>query len=204
MKGYYSPKETCEKLGIHFQTLRNWSVNGKINYLLTPSGRRYYKQEDVEAFMEKNEIQAEKEDEKSNEEDTKRRNICYCRVSTHSQKIELENQINYMKEKYNDYEILHDIGSGINFNRKNLNKIIDYAINNELNELVIAYKDRLCRIGFELIETILKKYSNTKITILNNEVKSPEEELTNDLIEIVTVFSSKLHGMRSYKNKKKE
>jgi len=106
-----------------------------------------------------------------------------------------------MKNKYPNHEILYDIGSGINFNRPNLKKIINYGINKKLEELVIAYKDRLCRIGYELIEYMLKEYSNTKIIIVNDEIKSPEKELTDDLIEIITVFSSKLYGMRSYKNK---
>ena len=107
-----------------------------------------------------------------------------------------------MTNKFPNHEILYDIGSGINFNRPNLNKIINYGIKNELEELAIAYKDRLCRIGYELIEKILIEYSNTNIIIEKDEIKSPEEELTNDLIEIITVFSSKLYGIRSYKSKK--
>jgi len=109
-----------------------------------------------------------------------------------------------MKIKYPEHEILTDIGSGINFHRGNLKKIIDLGIKNNLEELVIAYKDRLCRIGYDLIEYILKEYSNTKIIIEKEEEKSPEKELTDDLIEIITVFSSKLHGMRSYKIPEKD
>jgi len=104
-----------------------------------------------------------------------------------------------MKNKYPNHEILFDIGSGINFNRNNLKKIINYGIKNELEELVIAYKDGLCRIGYDLIEYILKDFSNTNIIIEKDDIKSQEKELTDDLIEIITVFSSKLHGMRSYK-----
>ena len=86
-----------------------------------------------------------------------------------------------MKEKYPDYEILTDIGSGINFKRKNLIKIIDYAIENKLEELVVSYKDRLCRISYELLEYIMLKYSKTKIKIENEEKESPEKEVTDDL-----------------------
>ena len=131
-----------------------------------------------------------------------KKKICYCRVSGVDQKVELENQKKYMKDQYPTHELLWDIGSGINFKRKNLNKILDYGINNELEELVICYKDRLCRIGYELVEMLLHKYSNTKIIILNDEHKSPEEEVVDDLLQIITVFGSKVYGMRRYKKKK--
>jgi predicted site-specific integrase-resolvase len=113
-------------------------------------------------------------------------------------KKELQNQIDYLKELYPTYEIYTDIGSGINFKRPKFLKLIDLAIKNELEEIVIAYKDRLCRISFELIEYILTKLSNTKITIVNKEDISPDKEVTEDLIQIITVFSSKLYGLRKY------
>ena len=198
---YYTPKEASIKLGVHYQTLRNWEKQGKIKTIRSPGGKRYY---DINNFIYKIENKTDVKDDMVVEVEEKsiRKKICYCRVSSHSQKKELDNQIKYMSDKYPDYEILYDIGSGINFNRPNLNKILNYGIKNELEELAIAYKDRLCRIGYELIEKILKEYSNTNIIIENDEVKSPEEELTNDLIEIITVFSSKLYGIRSYKSKK--
>lgn len=183
MEKYYKRKEAIEKLGVHYQTLRNWRINGKIKYKKVGSHYFY----NLSTLIEEEKKEGHK--------------ICYCRVSTHSQKKELENQINYMKNKYPDYEILTDIGSGINFKRKNLLKILDYGIKGELDELVLTYKDRLCRISYELIETILDKYSNTKITILDTEKKSPEKEVTDDLIQIITVFSSRLYGMRSYEIK---
>ena len=89
--------------------------------------------------------------------------------------------------------------SGINFNRPNFKKILNYGIKNELNTLVITYKDRLCRISYDLIENILKEYSNCNIIVENDENKSPEEELVDDILQIVTVFSSRLYGIRSYK-----
>jgi hypothetical protein len=194
---YYTPKEASKKLGVHWQTLKNWEKSGKIKCIRSPGGKRYY---DINSFI----LEIDKKEENTESlsiEVISKKKICYCRVSSYSQKIELENQINYMKNKYPNHEILYDIGSGINFNRPNLKKIINYGINKKLEELVIAYKDRLCRIGYELIEYMLKEYSNTKIIIVNDEIKSPEKELTDDLIEIITVFSSKLYGMRSYKTK---
>ena len=85
------------------------------------------------------------------------------------------------------------------------NRLYLLAIKNELAEVVVTYKDRLCRIGFDLIEFILLKYSNAKITIINDESKTTEQDIAEDLIEIITVYSSKIHGSRSYKiNDKKD
>ena len=187
MEKYYKRKDALERLGIHYQTLRNWRLSGKIKYVKVGEYHLY----DVDSL-----IGEEKEK-------TENHKICYCRVSTHGQKKELENQIKYMKEKYPKHEILTDIGSGINFKRKNFLKILDYAIQNKLDELVIAYKDRLCRISYELIEHLLTKYSKAKIIIENEEKNSPEKEVTDDLIQIITVFSSRLYGMRSYEKEKK-
>jgi putative resolvase len=116
---------------------------------------------------------------------------------------DLDRQISYMKEKYKNYRIIKDIGSGLNFKRNGLNEIINLAINDNLEEIVVAYKDRLARFGYDLIEMIIKKYSNGKITILNKSYKSPQEELTTDLVNIMNVFSAKLNGMRKY-NKSKQ
>ena len=106
-----------------------------------------------------------------------------------------------MQNKYPSYEIISDIASGLNFNRSGLNKIIKYSLTGELNELVIAYKDRLARFGFDLIKNIIKESSNGNIIILNSSDDSPQEELTKDLVSIINVFSAKLNGMRKYNTK---
>ena len=190
---YMTPKNASEIIGVHFQTLRNWEKEGKIEAIRTPGKKRYY---NVKKFLkqyrnEEIEIPIKKE----------KRNICYCRVSSESQKDDLENQIKYMKEKYPTFEILSDIGSGINFKRKNLKVIINLGLKNELGTLAIAYKDRLCRIAYDLIADLLIENSETKIIIENKSDHSFEQELSDDMIQIVTVFSSRLYGMRSYKNR---
>ena len=198
---YVSCKEASKILGVHFKTLRNWDKQGKIKTIRSPGRTRYY---DVKGFiknMDENSGNQHIEEIVQNNLNVKRRKICYCRVSSYTQKDDLLNQIEFMKIKYPNYEMLTDIGSGINFNRRNLRKIMDYGIKGELEELVVAYKDRLCRIGYDLIEYLLEIYSNTKIIVENEEDKSPEKELTEDLIEIITVFSSRLYGMRSYAKK---
>lgn len=134
-----------------------------------------------------------------------RERIIYCRVSSSKQKEDLNRQIKSMKEKYPNNEIITDIGSGLNFNRKGLQKIIEKAINGEIEELVIAYKDRLCRFGYDLIEMLIKKYSDGKITILNKEEeKTPTEELTEDVVAIMNVYVAKVNGLRKYKTEIKK
>jgi len=130
-------------------------------------------------------------------------NICYIRVSTLSQKNYLERQIKYMTKKYPTYEVIEDIGSGINFNRKGLRKIIKLAISGKINKLVIAYKDRLTRFGYELIEDLIKDYSNGHIIIEDSKEikKEPKEELVEDVLQILNVYTAKMNGLRKYLKK---
>ena len=186
---YVSTKEAMEVLGVCKKTLHGYDKKGKIDVLRTDGGWRRY---NIKKYLKDNNIIHEKYN-------TIKKNIIYCRVSSHDRKDDLERQVNYLLSKYPNYEVIKDIGSGINFKRKGLKKIIDYGIKNELNELVLTYKDRLCRIGYELIEHILKEYSQTNIIFENTDFKTPTEEITEDLIEIITVYSSKLYGKRSNK-----
>jgi predicted site-specific integrase-resolvase len=132
-----------------------------------------------------------------------RKKICYCRVSTASQKEDLARQIQFFKLNYPDYTIISDNGSGINFKRKGFKTILDDAIKGYIEEVVVTHKDRLCRFGFELIEGIIREQSNGKIVVLNQKKTSPEQELVDDLISIITVFSSRLYGLRSNSIKNK-
>ena len=192
MDNYKTPIEASKILGVHWQTLRNWDTNGLIETIRTPGGKRMY---NVNKYLQENNKQEILTDK------IERKKVCYCRVSTLGQKSDLNHQIDLMKSKYPNYEIVQDIASGLNFNRPGLNKIIKMSLNNELEELIVMYKDRLTRFGFELIETIIKEASNGKITVINKTDESPEEELTKDLVSIINVFSAKLNGMRKYKNK---
>lgn len=181
---YIKIGEAAEKSGLSKQTLRRYALNNKIDFIKTPGGQRLY---NIDSILDKN----------YNKRSVK--NVCYCRVSTHGQKDDLQRQIDYMCEKYPKYEIITDIGSGINFDRPGLKKIIDYAIKGELNTLVIAYKDRLCRIGYNLIEYILINYSNTNIILDREKEETLNEEIANDILQIITVYSAKMNGMRRYK-----
>ena len=102
-----------------------------------------------------------------------------------------------MQSNYPNYEIISDIGSGLNFKRKGLEKIIDMAIKGEIEEVVITYKDRLARFGYDLIEMILNKYSKATITIINQDkYQTTDEELVKDIISIMNVYVAKINGMR--------
>jgi putative resolvase len=184
---FVNMKDAEKILGLSKSTLRTYEKEGKIETIRTETGWRKF---NVKKYLLDNNIEVKEEVKK---------NIIYCRVSSYDRKEDLARQVEFLQNKYPLYEVITDIGSGINFKRKGLKKIIKMAIASELNEVVITYKDRLCRIGYELIEFLLKDYSNAKIIIENTEEKNINEEITQDLIEIITVYSSKLHGRRSNK-----
>lgn len=105
-----------------------------------------------------------------------------------------------MVTRYPNHELIYEIGSSLNFKRKCLNKIIDLSINGELDELVIAHKDRLARIGYDIIEHLINKFSDGKIIILNKNIsESPKEELTKDILTIMNIYVAKINGSRKYK-----
>jgi excisionase family DNA binding protein len=199
---YISGKEASSILGVHQRTLYQWEEKGQIQTIRTPGNKRLY---NVKKYLEQIKCKEKPLEECKNLDDLDKKdrlNICYVRVSTVNQKDDLERQKTLLKSKYNDYVFIEDIGSGLNLNKRGLNKIIHLAIQGKVNELVIAYKDRLTRFGFELIEEIIKKYSNGKITILNRRQETdPQEELVKDVMAIMNVYVAKMNGLRRYKNK---
>ena len=105
-----------------------------------------------------------------------------------------------MKKKYPNHRIIQDIGSGLNMDRKGLQEIIDLAINGKIKEVVISYKDRLARFGYELVDWIIKKYSHGEIIIINKrEEETSEEEITRDIIQIMNIYVAKINGKRGHK-----
>lgn len=188
---FLSPGQAAKLLNVTVRTLYNWETTGKIKCIRTNGNHRRYIMSSIPDY--KNFITKEtKEIEHSS-----KRKVCYCRVSTTSQKEDMERQVEYFKREYPHHEIIKDIGSGLNFKRKGFNSILDSAIEGNINEVVVTHKDRLCRFGFELVEHIIGKYDG-KIVVLDNEATSPEQELTGDLLSIVGVFSSRLYGLRSH------
>ena len=112
----------------------------------------------------------------------------------------MERQREVMKKLFPKYEIIEDIGSGLNLNKRGIRKIIKMSIEGKINELVIAYKDRLTRFGYDLIENIIKEYSNGRIIVLNKQkALKPEEELVSDVMALMNVYVAKMNGLRRYK-----
>ena len=184
---YVPRKKVLETLGIHYQTLYNLVRRKEIESVKVGRINVY----NLDKYIKDNNILINKKEK-----------ICYCRVSSQKQKEDLDRQINLMKYLYPSHRIISDIGSGLNFKRKGLVEIINLGIKNELEELVIAYKDRLVRFGYELIEYILKNHSNANIKILNkSEEKTPTEELTEDILAIMNVYVAKVNGLRKYEKK---
>ena len=192
---YYSIGQFAKAIGKTTKTLRNWDKNGKLKPVrVEDTGYRYYSQEQLNHFLG---LKLEKQINK--------KIIGYCRVSSHKQKDDLERQIEnvktYMYAKGYQFEIITDIGSGINYNKKGLNQIIDMVTNSEVEKIVVLYKDRLIRFGYELIENLCNKFG-TIIEIIDNTEKTEQQELVEDLVQIVTVFSCRLQGKRANKAKK--
>ena len=182
----------AKMVGVTPTTLRRMHKSGElIPYHVTQGGTRYYSKEQLKIFVAQIEVQKPV--------------VGYCRVSTPSQKDDLETQVvnvkYYMYAKGYQFEIIEDIGSGINYKKKGLQTLISKINNKEISKIVILYKDRLIRFGFELIE-YLCNINDIEIEIIDNTTQSKEQELTDDLIQIITVFANRLYGQRSKKTKR--
>ena len=164
MSDYVGGKEASKILGVHQRTLYNWDEKGLIETTRTPGNKRLY---NVKKFVNEKKC-VENICENLDELDGKKEklNICYVRVSSANQRDDMIRQKEMMTQKYPNHIIIEEIGSGLNLNKRGIKKIIHLAIAGKINELVVAYKDRLTRFGYELIEELITKYSKGKITVL--------------------------------------
>jgi predicted site-specific integrase-resolvase len=190
---YYSIHEFSKLISRTPQTLRNWDKSGILKPDHTGSnGYRYYSHNQLKKVLN---ISDEKD----------KLIIGYCRVSSNKQKDDLtrqiENMTNYLQSLNCKYEIITDIGSGINYSKKGLRQLLKKINNQEVNKIIVFYKDRLLRFGFELVE-YMANLNGCEIEILDNTEKTEQEELVEDLIQIITVFSCKLQGKRANKTRK--
>ena len=191
---YYSAKTVTQLLGVTAQTLRNWDKEGKLKPSYVKSnGYRYYSEESILSYTQERKTK-------------KNLNVIgYARVSSKKQSDDLERQVNNLKEylsgKYENFDIITDIGSGINYNKPGLLSLIEKINKKEVDVIVVLYKDRLLRFGFELVEHFAN-LNNVKIEVLDKLDKTQDEELVEDLVQIITVFSCKIQGKRKNKTKR--
>lgn len=195
MEHKYKPKEASQYIGRSISTLQRLDYSGKLKAHRTTTNRRYYTKEQLDTFLGK-------------KAQTRRLQIAYARVSSYEQKPELQHQLEYIRNYVNakgiilDQEIT-DIGSGLNYNRKKWNKLMDLVEENKVGKIYIAYKDRFIRFGYDWFNHFCQKHG-CDIVVLNNPSLSPEEELTQDLLTILHVFSSRSYGIRKYQKQIKK
>lgn len=185
-KEYITNREACRLTGLVASTLRTWAKSGKVVTYTTPSGQMLYNTKCLQALIGCF----------SNVEEKKK--IIYCRVSSRKQLPDLDRQIEMLREKFPLHDLVTDCASGINFNRKGLQSILDYAIQGNLTEVVVAHKDRLSRFAFDLIKWIIE-FKGGRVVVLDDSAgKSTEQELAEDLLSIVHIYTCRQMGRRRY------
>jgi putative resolvase len=186
---YIHIREAKKILGVSTQTLHNWDKQGKIRTARLPSNARIYHKEDVFNIA------------RITTPTTLKKKICYCRVSSKKQMDDLERQKYLLQSQFPTHIMVTDIGSGINWKRKGLQTILESAMSRDIEEVVVAHRDRLCRFAFELIQFILEN-NGVKLIVLDTEDgKSTEQELSEDILSIVHIYSCRSMGRRRYKSK---
>jgi putative resolvase len=197
MERLLTVSEACKRLGIHSNTLRKWDRLGKIKVVRTIGGRRRIPESEVERLMG------------IIKPDTSKKAVIYARVSSHDQKQkgDLDRQkqslLEYAKSKgYEVVATLEDVASGLNENRKSLNRLFDMVEKKEIGAVIIGFKDGLTRFGFRYLERYFASH-DVRIEVVNGEEpKDAYQELVEDLIALVSSFAGKLYGLRSHKYRK--
>jgi putative resolvase len=191
MEHTYSPKHFGKLIGKSVNTLQKWDRKGILPAFRSPTQRRYYTHEQYLQY--RGLISSEQG-----------KVIAYARVSSPSHKKDLALQ----KEALRAYcleqgvkvdEWVEDIGSALNYKRQGFTQIVEQIELGAVKRLVIGSHDRLVRFGYDWFEAFCERHG-TEILVMNAESFSPEEELVRDLLAIVTVFSARLHGLRSHRN----
>jgi putative resolvase len=193
MNKFLSIQEAAKCLGVSTQTLRRWEKKKKISPShRTQGGQRRYDYQQLKPYD-------------CNHTDSNQPTIAYARVSSHDQKSDLQRQISmlemYCSAKGWSFSVIKDLGSGMNYNKRGLKQLLEQIMNGQICRLVLTHKDRLLRFGAELIFSLCA-VKNVEVIIINQgDEPSFEEELAKDVLEIITVFSARLYGSRSHKNK---
>ena len=181
----------AELIGVSVKTLQRWDREGILEANRTPTDRRYYTYDQYLQFKgikTQNDI---------------RQVVIYARVSTRDQKDDLQDQVSFLRQFCNARGVIVDqcieeYGSGLNYNRKKWNQLLDEVMEQTIKTIIVTHKDRFIRFGYDWFEKFCMKF-NTTMVIVNNEELSPQEELVQDIVSILHVFSCRLYGFRKYK-----
>lgn len=197
MEKTYKPHEFAGLLNVTVRTLQRWDREGKLKAYRTPTDRRFYTHEQY--------LQCIGE---SVTTETKGKSVIYARVSNQGQKDGLVKQINFLRDFVNARgvivdEVIQEVGSGLNYKRKKWNELLQACLDGEIKQIFVSHQDRFVRFGFDWFETFLSS-RGTEIVVVNNESLSPQEEMVQDLISIIHVFSCRIYGLRKYIKKIKD
>jgi len=194
MNKFLSIQQAAKYLGVSTQTLRRWEKKKKITPAHRTQGgqRRYdiFRLKPLDPIIKAADFPT----------------IAYARVSSHDQKEDLQRQVHmlemYCSSKGWTYSIIKDLGSGMNYHKRGLRQLLEQIMQGQICRLVLTHKDRLLRFGAELVFSLCA-VKNIEVVIINQgDEPSFEEELAKDVLEIITVFSARLYGSRSHKNKR--
>jgi excisionase family DNA binding protein len=190
------PREFCEVVGISYNTLKQWVREGRVKVYRTATGRWRIPYSEIERILGLRQGRA-----------GEIRATIYARVSSSDQKSDLDRQIQYLTQYcaskgYRVVDVLSDVASGLKTERRGLLKLFNQVVNRQVDVVVVTYRDRLTRFGFEYLEYFFKQYGVSIEVVFGEEPRDTYQELVEDLIEIVTSFAGKLYGLRSCKKKK--
>ncbi len=189
--GILKPKDVADMLNVKVNTLQRWDREKKLIAFRNPkTNRRYYTDEQISEFLGKKDRRAESI-------------VIYARVSTNKQKDDLQKQIDFLRQYANAKgyivdEVITDIDSGLNYNRKKWNYLLNKIQEKRISKIIISYKDRFVRFGYDWFDNFIKRFG-CELEVVNNEVTSPNEEIIQDLISIIAEFSNRINGLKKYK-----
>lgn len=201
-KVWTSPSQARKALGVCSATLRNWDRRGLIPTLRTPTGYRLY---DVSGFQEKQkETQSgsKAQTQTTTSPPTKQRYI-YARVSSPKQKADLERQVESLRTLYPEHAVVTDIGSGINFQRRGLQKLLQLSSTGLVEQVVCSHRDRMCRFAFELLEYVFGLHGTRLLVHHQEDSTNLDNELSSDILAINTVFICRMQGRRAAENRRR-
>jgi putative resolvase len=178
--GYVRIAEASQYFGVCSKTLLRWEAAGQLQVKRTPGNQRLYDLSDVHPTIKEP--------------------VIYARVSSFKQKNDMERQIQYLLSKYPGHSVVRDVGSGLNFKRKGLLSLLERVEKGLISQVVVASKDRLCRFGFDLLSWNFQRHG-VDLVVLDQEDKSPEAELAEDVLAVVQVFACRWNGKRRYRGR---